>query len=551
MALTHIHKHYNDTIKAMYSIEALMKGRLDMPHDMSHLLGAIAPSVEKPNVVLKERDDSTNNSIGNVDLSIQDVDEPVGDLKDIFNTSLSAESRFELLKAYDFSVAQEIFYKILHVCELSGTMRMNKLLDMVCHCEYWDFEFRICCIESMMKSRNKNIKTMGNECLLSQSHELKKLNSSIRLKWLVDDLYNLDNDRFLELFIEFLYDRSILDEFRYKALRVNNGKVPYDTLLSILYEWIFDETIGVRTRILACQQFLDVTAVTKGRNDDIARKHKSVMGQLVCFYRVEKYDERARADAADIVLNIVDESTDGKEQKQDALDTLMTLGGGRDRNVYTNTENVHLVLSDANDLFRCIEFLKSDEDTLYELGVIVKELEKSGLIDDKERFEKAMYRIEVDSSTFKNDKEELRLSDVFIRLYTFIRKHEYSEELTKRLVEELLDSSNTCTSGYIFRLINVLSGGYVDGIHIAFNWEDEMHASLEARLLKAMKDARFEDIGQELLEIDIENKPHIRDYVRNQLLSIREGMYNEYHSLMDDTDFDLNFCKALKRLNLL
>ena len=78
-------------------------------------------------------------------------------------------------------------------------------------------------------------------------------------------------------------------------------------------------------------------------------------------------------------------------------------------------------------------------------------------------------------------KFNITLSGVLIKIWSYILEHKYKEELTKRLIQELSDSAGTCSSGYLSRLVNVLSG-YDDNFRIRISWEDQIVANFSGRL---------------------------------------------------------------------
>jgi len=101
-------------------------------------------------------------------------------------------------------------------------------------------------------------------------------------------------------------------------------------------------------------------------------------------------------------------------------------------------------------------------------------------------FQEALDRIAADRVCFSRD--GMRAQEVFTRIWNRIihAPEELRGELVKRLAEEVTESSGTCTSGHIERLVNVLSG-YDLGFDLRISWEDQVTANIKARLEARIK----------------------------------------------------------------
>ena len=72
------------------------------------------------------------------------------------------------------------------------------------------------------------------------------------------------------------------------------------------------------------------------------------------------------------------------------------------------------------------------------------------------------------------------LSTIIVKLWSYIKNNENKKEMKKRLLEELEDMSGTCSSGFLSRLINVLSGFGEFDIYIS--WDDQIISNFAGRL---------------------------------------------------------------------
>ena len=88
----------------------------------------------------------------------------------------------------------------------------------------------------------------------------------------------------------------------------------------------------------------------------------------------------------------------------------------------------------------------------------------------------SLNRIEMDRSLYLNS----TTSKILIKLYSYIQKNEHVEQLEKRLLEELEEMTGKCSSGFVSRLCNTLSGFGDLNIYVSF--EDQIIACFVGRL---------------------------------------------------------------------
>ena len=88
----------------------------------------------------------------------------------------------------------------------------------------------------------------------------------------------------------------------------------------------------------------------------------------------------------------------------------------------------------------------------------------------------SLNRIEIDRSTYLGN----TLSRILVKIWSYIHINEFKDELIKRLLEELEEMSGTCSSGFVGRLINTLSG-YSDLV-INISFEDQLISNFIGRL---------------------------------------------------------------------
>ena len=96
----------------------------------------------------------------------------------------------------------------------------------------------------------------------------------------------------------------------------------------------------------------------------------------------------------------------------------------------------------------------------------------------KEKIDSALERIENDRGLYSI--YSMSLSNIAIRLWVYIQENNSKEELMKRYIQELIEMSGTCSSGYTNRLANVPSG--FDNFNLRMSWEDQIAANFQGRM---------------------------------------------------------------------
>ena len=101
----------------------------------------------------------------------------------------------------------------------------------------------------------------------------------------------------------------------------------------------------------------------------------------------------------------------------------------------------------------------------------------------QEKIELALKRIHLDRARYS--KFNNTLSNILLKVWSYMMGHENEEEMRKRMLEELEEMSATCSTGFASRLINVISG--FGEFNIRISWEDQIIANFSGRLNAAAR----------------------------------------------------------------
>ena len=107
------------------------------------------------------------------------------------------------------------------------------------------------------------------------------------------------------------------------------------------------------------------------------------------------------------------------------------------------------------------------------------------------------------------------LRRVLVSVWSYIQNHDDREKMIERLFEEFDDMSDTCSSGYISRIVNVLSG--FGGWSLTISWEDQITSNLAGRLNAKLRTLEEDWSKPEKFEKIISHFSSNQEYIRSLL----------------------------------
>ena len=381
-----------------------------------------------------------------------------------------------------------------------------------------------------------------------------------------------------KVFHTILADCVIDIDFRYKSiLAVENKTIPQKEqyMISFLFHIIQNFGNPTRYRILASQNLL--------QNYIIDVNHRiNVEKQLLDFARDDGLDYNIRADSCDTIINM----GISEDIKTEANTILMALGSmfGVVKTVYDNAQNVHNKRLEESSLPIIRFLLQQDMNNSYTYQAVTAEIDRI-LTNQKEKdlrkIQLSLNRIAIDRSLYHNTS----LTTILTKLWCYIDTHENDEtkqELLKRLWEELEEMCGTCSSGFIMRLLNTLSG-FEEGLSLQISYEEQITANFIGRLnayAKRITDTdspffheRYQDVlklcGCALPEEEEEKEDTVVTFQENvlsemtnntsdwshrlnfslffrtYLSKLREELYEEFKLFLTETEFDMAIRRAI------
>lgn len=335
-------------------------------------------------------------------------------------------------------------------------------------------------------------------------------------------------------------------DYRYKViLGLENTQNGNHCIYPLCLEFLRNTNNEIRYRILSAQYLLQNCEITNEEREEI---ENSVL--VVC--EDEKVDYNVRADATDLLLSL------GSEEKKALARTIIrNLGDidGRARTIYQDAQNVHNQevedsIQEMLDSLTEIRIYESEgkmvdfDHIKRDIHNKVMEMKKD---DEMDLVDLALNRIFMDRVLY--GRSHYTLLKVLLKIWSFVERHESKDEMKKRMVEELCDMAETCSSGFLGRLLNVISGFSVKSIRIS--WADQITANLNGRLNARIRDIEDEEYQTKVLEemseltAEYKNRLNFSRFLRENLLSIREEMWREFEPHISTEDFDLYFRRAV------
>jgi len=472
------------------------------------------------------------------------------------------EKRIEsLIEYYNFDpeTISEVVSNIIGLNFFSRTKAVQEYLIAICYVKEIPLSYRIECAKNLASDAlifSSDIKDtyLGYKQVYDifemEKESIKNLPTPLRVDTV---LFLIQCDKYKnesrEYFCEIIEDKSLDDLFRIKIIQSlenqikENDKFVFFAKEATLH-FIRNEKNTFTYRTIAGQYLFEKCKPTP-------EEFSNTENFLLNVAKQQDLDENIRADACDILLQYASESI-----RELAMIVLYEIGGGFEveNNMFKNRQNVHIrsiensvqILLDKISEYvpnngKRWNFEESKKDLLTKFKN--SRTENMNITD----LEHSLIRVTVDRAVYGT--VHMTLSTIFAKIWTYIQDSQDREEMEKRMVEELIDANNMCSTGFASRMINSLSG--FGDMNITISFEDQITANLEAQLNKKIMNIEDDNLSGLILEEMTlpnrfyEKRKNFLKFFRSVISSIRESMHKEFSEHITDTDFDLYFRKAL------
>jgi hypothetical protein len=384
----------------------------------------------------------------------------------------------------------------------------------------------------------------------------------------------------INYFISLINSPHIEIDFRYKSiLRIESlelSKERKDENISrACFAFVQNDRNAISYRILGSQYIL-----VKSKFATVEMR-SFIENVLLGFAENNDIEYNLRADSADVLLR------SGSEENKIKARTIITLLGRLNTTVisiFDNAQNVHTeeIEESVNDIIEVLnqyDLLKVNNEfiTFEYVSEKIKDMIKqhkplegtdaqvhpqmrSSRSDDESdtpayprenifynNIISSLNRIKMDRAIY--GKFNCSLVSILLKVWTYIIGNTNENEMKQRLLQELNDSTGLCSSGYASRLVNSITG--FGELTIKISWRDQIIGNLSGRLnarIRNMDDLALQEavlVEMTLPTSNFEMRKHFLEFFRENVLFIRDEMYDEFRHFLPDSDFDLYFRSAI------
>jgi len=501
------------------------------------------------NILLQPIQDEKN------DDSYLNFSEPQWYRKKSMDLFLPLETRLESLTQYyklEGESVGELISTLQGMFFFSRTVCLKEYLISISSLIIIPLIYRIECAKCLVDDDDRiGLNNIGYDLInkmFETEDEMKKISVPIRVEtvyFLMRSEKYMEQSR--EYFCNITADKAIENLYRFKIIQSLENMLHCPKGITFLYyareasiRFLKNPNNFYTYRVIAGQYIFEKCSPTKEIID-------TVENFLLEVALMEDLDEDVRADACDILLQYGDDNTRLK-----ARDILFILGGGvrTNNNIFKNTQNVHIrsIEESVERIIKKLSEYKPKNKGLTFDKIHQQILDKSKGKNFEAEIKNAMIRIQIDRATYGHS--NLTLVSILVKIWGYIEESEHREELENRLMEEIVESNNKCSSGYVGRLVNTLSG-FDHDMSIIISFKDQIVANLEGRLnakARGIMDDTFRDLVLEEMTVPVhhfDQRGNFLKFFRENISQIREEMYQEFKEFMDDSDYDMHFRSAI------
>ena len=515
----------------------------------------------------------------------------------IIDLTVSLSLRIKALELFYSSFGQEecieLVNRISTMYQFSGTKLLEKYLHEICINSNISSLLKITIAKSICYFDKK--KDIGYEILNYVCQNMSDVATPCQIEavCLLMEHSNFKTES-KQYFCNIINDEKLECDYRYKTILSLENKNISDYLDFLAYtalKFFYKKTNRTFYRILAAQ-----ILIQKCKSNLDLSDHTNIENTLLEFSQDEQLDYNLRADAADVILRVGCETN-----KIIARQIIMILGRQNEvKTIFENSQNVHITEIE-DSVLEVLEFLSSIKmktiagipgSPVINYDYVKKEIDEMIKKEDpqeqnskeqdpkeeqdpkilkyKEKLDKiniSMNRIFLDRALYSN--YNCTLLHILLKVWTYLTSHEFEQDMRKRLLEELVDMSGTCSTGFAGRLVNVICG--FGAFNLRISWRDQIVANFNGRLNALARDITkyeynvkfyelkykknmsekelLQDFQEKVLEEmsintnDYEHRLNFLLFFRKNLLSIRQDLYEEFKNYMDDVSYDL-YCRS-------
>lgn len=476
----------------------------------------------------------------------------------IFDFDIEQDLRLQYINRYNklhHNDITDMINRMKSMYLLSKTKLIHNFLIEICKNSDIDYYLKVECCMSLCKNTDNIVNFETLDLLLDKSHDLFPICRKNAILLLIK-CHKLKENA-LKHILNYINDQKIDILLRYELILDFNTNV--DEKLDKYYtinssNQFISSKNKISYKLLCCQNLL-INYDIENRND--------IEDLLLNYAKDNNLAHELRSDSADIILNYG--SQENKNIARDIILQLGKLGVNTVKSVYDNAENIHFKEIEKTSIDIIEKIYKLDIKIKYSFENIFSEIFKnidtefskmflnqinydftklseieSLLHDIKSKYSEkhdlllvSLNRIKLDRAIYS--KFNLSLSKLLVLIYNYILENQYKDEMLKRLYEELIEMSGKCSSGYAFRLVNVLSG--FGEFTVSISHYDRLKSMFIHNMNNYIKESDISDILlEELIKKPIE-RTHFKKFLNDTTQKILNELKDEFKDDLEDDDY--------------
>ncbi len=337
-------------------------------------------------------------------------------------------------------------------------------------------------------------------------------------------------------------------------------KVPweYDEDIAVpLFERYFTNDIfNVHYKLFSAQFLIQTSEYEKG-----SEKRKELLEKIYLIglsENNEKIVQGMKGDCGDFLINWSEEEeyiTKGRDIINKIKFENVPLGL---QNVYSNKENVHEdnFIRAINDFILNRVMPNADKLPVYDNTNTLKDISEHIY---KIKHSSAKYKALDSFDRIKSDMTKFTFHkvlsvDVLCYLWNYIRSEKHSKaqrkEWLQRFMQEMVEMYDTCTSGHVSRIINVISK---EEKTLTITFTQQIIANVQGRIKSRLKDVDDADAQENYIMALMDTaEPELKQQLHDWVLSFKTELYEELkiefvgEGHVEKEEFDSAFDQGLK-----
>lgn len=367
----------------------------------------------------------------------------------------------------------------------------------------------------------------------------------------------LSSEKRYKIITEFITNSGIRTFLNKSKLRI-----PYceEFVYGIQIIFFYNQKNGIREKILSGQHLLQMEHTPQLEKTQIEN-------YLLELSLDRSYEENVRADAADVVLRL----SKNNDQRLKAREIIGKIGFEKNKSstnlidkaetLYSNSQNVHNFSDQIDQIVENLikENIHLSNVKFKNIHDIVSNYAKTHIENREHRYKilKSLNRISIDTATFTRFNSTL--AEIFTLVWVRVENNfsdVIKEEIKNRLLEELIDMGDTCSSGHISRIINALCV-YDESISLKISFSQQLISNFIGRLNARIKNHPDEDIKYSLTVVHTDlveekDKEIYISFLRENVPILEKELYDEFvnHEHMDSKEFYESFQEIVKKVQI-